>query len=184
MVVLAILQVIVQVIVRSFAMSDRLSSPIYEPFLDSFRSLILATVDGEGMPDASYAPYVRDEAKNFYLLASELATHTANLMKTKRSSVLFIENEGETSQIFGRKRLSFSCQVKEVDRECRQWTEIIGQMQAIHGEKVVTIASLADFHLFQLIPLRGRFVQGFGGIYEIAGANMAEVIAVQPRKTQ
>jgi hypothetical protein len=154
----------------------------YESFLDSFRSLILATVNGEGTPEASYAPYMRDEANNFYLLASELASHTSNLQTHPLASVLFIEDEDKTAQIFGRKRLSFSCQVEEIARSDRQWTEIIDKMQVAHGERVTMIAVLADFHLFKLIPVSGRFVQGFGGIYEIHGAGMAEITPFQPKK--
>jgi putative heme iron utilization protein len=164
-------------------MSDRpLSTAIYEPFLDSFRSLILATVNAGGLPEASYAPYVRDEDKNFYLLASELANHTANLMTSTQASVLFIEDEDKSQQIFGRRRLSFSCQVKEVNRSDRQWTTIIDRMRLAHGERVAAIATLEDFHLFKLIPQQGRFVQGFGGIYEIGGQGMGAVTLFQPQR--
>lgn len=158
------------------------SSPsIYEPFLDSFRSLILSTVDEAGFPETSYAPYLRDAQKNFYILASELATHTTHLLTTSKASILFIEDEDKSPQIFGRRRLSFSCQVQEVDRSDRAWETIIVQMQEKHGERVALIASLLDFHLFKLTPFRGRFVQGFGGIYDLSGDGMGQVTPFQPK---
>jgi putative heme iron utilization protein len=158
------------------------SSPtIYEPFLDSFRSLILGTVDEAGFPETSYAPYLRDAQKNFYILASDLATHTTNLLTHPKASILFIEDEDKSPQIFGRRRLSFSCHVQEIDRSDRTWETTIAQLQEIHGERVALIASLPDFHLFKLTPFRGRFVQGFGGIYDLSGDGMAQARAFQPK---
>lgn len=158
------------------------SSPsIYEPFLDSFRSLILSTVDETGFPETSYAPYLRDAQKNFYILASELATHTTHLLTTPKASILLIEDEDKSPQIFGRRRLSFSCQVQEIDRSDRAWETIISQMQEKLGERVALIASLSDFHLFKLTPFRGRFVQGFGGIYDLRGDGMDQVTPFQPK---
>lgn len=154
----------------------------YRAFMDGFQSVILATVDRDGIPDASYAPYVRDERTNVYLLASELASHTSNLLTTGRASLLWIEDEENSPNIFGRRRLSFNCTVAEIDRADARWTEIIDRLQEARGERVAAIAFLGDFHLFCLTPTRGRFVEGFGGIYEIAGENMAQVVPFKPRQ--
>ena len=45
----------------------------YHAFPQKFQSVMLATVSEQGIPHASYAPFVMDDNKNLYILASELA---------------------------------------------------------------------------------------------------------------
>lgn len=78
---------------------------MYQRFPGQFQSIILSTVSPEGLPDASYAPFVMNERKQLYLFVSGLSAHTRNLLKVPQASVMFIEDEGKTSQIFARCRL-------------------------------------------------------------------------------
>ena len=43
------------------------------------------------------------------------------------------------------------------------------------------IASMLDFHLFKLVPQKGRFVMDFGGIYEITNQNLDQLIPLKTR---
>ena len=70
------------------------------------RSLMLATIGEQSLPRASYAPYVRDEAGNYYIYVSRLAEHTQELISNPVASVLLIEDESATKQIFARVRIS------------------------------------------------------------------------------
>ena len=55
-------------------------------FLAAFRSLQMATVSADGVPDASYAPFVRIDDDAFYVNLSALSTHTGNILSTPRAS--------------------------------------------------------------------------------------------------
>jgi putative heme iron utilization protein len=145
---------------------------LYYKLINSRQSIIIGTVDAEGQPYTSYAPFVIDEAKNIYFLASELAIHTQHLLHNSSASILLIEDEAKTQQIFARCRLNFTCKVKEIKRDHVQWQAIIAQLENRFGEIVTMISSLQDFHLFQLIPQEGRFVMGFGGTYKVSGGNL------------
>lgn len=151
---------------------------LYHQLINSLQSIIISTVNEEGKPHTSYVPFIMDEQKKIYFLASELAIHTRHLLQNSPVSVLFIEDEAKTQQIFARCRLNFSCEVKEIKRDHVQWQAIIAQLENRFGEIVTMISSLQDFHLFQLIPQQGRFVSGFGGIYQISGDNLEVLTSV------
>lgn len=51
----------------------------YRELMASQQTLLLSTASANGVPDISYAPFVRDDAGNFYIYVSEMASHTANL---------------------------------------------------------------------------------------------------------
>ena len=71
----------------------------YEDFLNGFDSLCMSTVDSEGWPLISYAPFVVDDNRSFYVFLSDLAKHTSYLRESGKASVMFIEDENATAQI-------------------------------------------------------------------------------------
>lgn len=156
----------------------------YHQLINRLQSIILGTVDEKGNPHTSYAPFVWDENRNLYFLASELAIHTRHLLQTPKASILFIEDEEKTAQIFGRCRLDFDCRVTEIHRHQPEWNRMIDKLQQRFGEIVTMIASLPDFHLFKLIPIKGRFVRGFGEIYEIKRENLDILIPVKTQRNK
>jgi putative heme iron utilization protein len=86
-------------------------------FLAGFRSILMATTSADGVPDASYAPFVRIDDNAFYVNLSELSTHTGNLLTTPRVSVMLLQAENDTKQLFARKRLGFDADAKVVERD-------------------------------------------------------------------
>jgi putative heme iron utilization protein len=72
--------------------------------------VLLATVDAEGNPNSSYAPFVQ-EGNTFYILVSFMAKHTKNLSEGRKTSVMFIEDESATKQIYARERLTLEAQL-------------------------------------------------------------------------
>jgi len=147
----------------------------YAGFIDLFRSVVLCTVSADGAPDASYAPFVVDATKTFYIFVSGLSTHTTNLAATGKASILLIEDEAQTSEIFARRRLSFTCQATLLPREIPEWEAIANQFQAKFGELISMLRSLPDFRIYQLTPQSGRFVVGFGAAYQITGDNLNQL---------
>ena len=150
----------------------------YENFPIQFGSIILSTVDAEGLPNASYTPFIMDEEKRIYIYVSGLATHTKNIYANPKVSVLFIEDESKTKQIFARRRLSFDCDPNLLTRDTPQWLEIVDKFQEKFGEIIEMLRSLTDFRIFQLTPTRGRFVVGFGAAYQISGDNLNQLTQI------
>ncbi|WP_353931084.1 pyridoxamine 5'-phosphate oxidase family protein [Okeanomitos corallinicola TIOX110] len=148
----------------------------YEKFSQEFASIIISTVNAQGIPNASYTPFVMDESKNIYIYVSGLSTHTTNIQTNPDVSVLFIEDEGKTANIFARRRLSFDCQASLIARETEQWQQIVDQFQERFGDIIDVLRSLADFRIFQLTPTQGRFVVGFGAAYNISGDNLNQIV--------
>ncbi|BAY89308.1 pyridoxamine 5'-phosphate oxidase family protein [Tolypothrix sp. PCC 7601] len=153
----------------------------YEKFTEQFQSLIISTVNAEGMPNASYAPFVMDDSYNIYIYVSGLVAHTKNILVNPHVSVLFIEDENQANQIFARRRLTFDCTATLIERDTEQWQKIVERFQNRFGEIIEVFLGLADFRIFQLTPNQGRFVVGFGSAYNISGDNLRQLIQVTPK---
>lgn len=150
----------------------------YKTFLEEFESIIIGTVNQQGIPNASYAPFVSDELKNLYIYVSGLSTHTKNLDANPHVSVLLIDDESHSNQIFARRRLNFDCRATLIERETDHWNKIVDQFQERFGQIIEVLRDLADFRIFQLTPYDGRFVIGFGGAYQISGDNLNELVQI------
>ncbi|MBD2775230.1 HugZ family protein [Iningainema tapete] len=150
----------------------------YQGFTDQFQSVMLSTVSADGLPNASYAPFVIDESKNIYIYVSGLSPHTQNLYAVPRVSVLFIDDESQTKQIFARRRLTFDCSASLVERDTELWNQIVDNFEARFGELIQMFRSLPDFRIFKLTPNNGRFVIGFGAAYEVDPNNFDTLIQI------
>jgi putative heme iron utilization protein len=152
----------------------------YLNFLKKFRSLHLSSIGENGHPVCSYAPFVKDDKRQFYIYVSNLAAHTKNLMIDGRAGIMFIEPEEQAENIFARKRVTFECVVELVPRDTEDWQKIMTLFDQLDGELMQTLRSLSDFQLIRLIPLSGRFVKGFGKAYHISGAGMDQLSHINP----
>ncbi|WP_414570876.1 HugZ family protein [Nostoc sp. CCY 9925] len=150
----------------------------YEKFPEQFESIIISTISAEGIPNASYAPFVMDDAKNIYIYVSGLATHTKNLHANPHVCVLFIEDETKSNQIFARSRLNFDCTATLIERETDKWNQIVDQFQGRFGQIIEVLRGLSDFRIFQLTPCEGRFVVGFGAAYRINGDHLHQLVQI------
>ncbi len=69
--------------VKQERLQGRLGPEIKE-FRQERRTIQLATVDAEGRPNVSYAPYVQNQ-EGYFVLISQIARHARNLLeKSKR----------------------------------------------------------------------------------------------------
>ncbi len=128
--------------------------------LDSFDSVLLATVDRHGTPEASYAAYVTHQG-DYYLYISELAAHTRNLLANGRVSLLFIEDESKAAHLFARQRVTLQGTAEEVERGSDPFRVIMGKFEQKFGSIIDVLKTLRDFHLFRIHPITGAYVQGF-----------------------
>ena len=141
---------------------------------------MLATADADGVPDASYAPFVDAGGHDgaLLILVSGLARHTANLLQRRRVSVMLIEDESAAGQIFGRRRVTYACRVEPVVRDSAAWKSGLDALQARHGAVVTMLRDLKDFQLLRLVPEGGSLVLGFGKAWRLGGPGCATVEAM------
>lgn len=139
-------------------------APKVQELINSSKSIILATVDAEGNPNSSYAPFVQVE-QTFYILVSFMAKHTKNLADGRKTSIMFIEDESATKQIYARERLTFEATTSQIERDAEIWTQVVAKLKETHGKIVDVISDMGDFILIALQPVKGSYVNGFGSAY-------------------
>ena len=136
-----------------------------QSLLERCKTLQLATTGAAGA-EASYCPFIfRDGA--FYVFTSELASHTVNMLSNPALGIMLITDESASRNLFARSRLTLQCQAEKLARDNQQWPELMEQMQQRHGDTVALLRTLADFHLFRLMPESGRLIIGFGKAYQV-----------------
>lgn len=153
-----------------------------EPEIQEFRhercTLQLATVDGEGRPNVSYAPFVQNQ-EGYFILISHIARHARNLDINPQVSIMMIEDEATAKQLFARKRLTFDAVAQAVERNSDLWLQVIGQMVDRFGDIIDNLKQLEDFTLYCLKPEKGLFVKGFGQAYQVSGDDLVDFVHLE-----
>jgi putative heme iron utilization protein len=139
-------------------------------------SLMLSTVSGDGLPHASYAPYILDHDYQIYIFTSGLSAHTGNLQATGVACVLLIEDESVTPQVFARQRITYDCNVARLPRGSDTWEEVADRFEQRFGDIISMLRSLEDFQIFCLSPQTGRFVMGFGAAYAVNPSCLSQLL--------
>lgn len=163
--------------VKQERLQGRLGPEIKE-FRQARKTLQLATVDEHGKPNVSYAPFVQNQ-EGYFVLISEIARHARNLQANPTVSIMLIEDEDSSKQLFARKRLTFDASAHVVERESEQWRQVIAQMQERFGEIIDGLSQLQDFVLFNLKAEQGLFVKGFGQAYQVSGDDLVDFVHLQ-----
>lgn len=148
----------------------------YQGFIQKKKSIILSTVSQDGSPNASYAPFVIDDDKNIYIYISGLSKHTGNLESTGKASVMFIDDESETKQIFARKRLTYDCKAEKISKEGSGFEAVSALFTESFGEMISNFNKMPDFRVIKLSPQSGLFVIGFGAAFQIQGKDLNTLI--------
>jgi len=143
----------------------------FEELRESLKTLQLATLDSDGQPLASYAPYVRFEGK-YYLYLSDLAKHASNLIANGSVGLLLIESEENCRNLFARRRIVLQGETRTIERDSSLFTVVIAEFERQFGGIIKVIEPLQDFHLFQVNPVSGRFVRGFAEAFEMSGPGL------------
>ncbi|WP_116644155.1 heme utilization protein HutZ [Salinivibrio sp. HTSP] len=155
-------------------LQNRLGPEIKE-FRENCRTLQLATVDAQGKPNVSYAPFIQRE-DGFYILISEIARHARNLQENPNLSLMMIEDEGSAKQIFARQRLSFDARAEMVERNTGAWQAGIDALKARFGDIIESLSGLEDFRLFRLVPENGLYVKGFGQAFQVGNDDLVDMV--------
>jgi putative heme iron utilization protein len=151
------------------------SQTSFHEFKSSVKTLSLSTLTEEAKPNISYAPFIEDENGIFYLFLSQLASHTQDLLTHPLASVLLMQDEQDTRQLFARQRISYQCLVEVVEKDDGKYSQLLKQFESRFGSIMELLNSLPDFILFRLTPQQGRYVMGFGKAYTLTGENLTEL---------
>lgn len=148
-------------------------------FIAQFQSVNLGTLDEKGLPFSSYAPFVHFGHK-FYIFISDVAKHAQNLQRAPKASLLFIEDESKTEQIFARKRISLQCSSTMINRDDKTFDEVMDVFKSKFSEEMVSmLMGMQDFNLYELSTDYGEVTFGFGEAYNIGGEYMEELVPRQ-----
>jgi len=139
------------------------------PFVSAFKSAVIGTLDEEGRPFTSYAPFLHYDHR-FYIFISDIASHAKNLKSDGRASLFFIEDEARTDNIFARRRVSLQCDAAIVPREADRFAPVMaGFGEKFGGEMVSMLMKMSDFNLYELNSTGGEATFGFGEAYRVGG---------------
>ena len=162
---------------KNTAMQARMSDEITQ-FIEQRKTLNLATIDTEGHPFSSYAPFAIGD-NCLYVLLSEVARHATNLQHNPKASALIIEDESEADNIFARIRVNLLLDATVLAFESNDWQLGIDTLVKRQGEMIKNLSQLSDFRLFKLTPKSGRYVKGFGKAFafenSLNGENMTHL---------
>ncbi len=134
----------------------------------SYKSVILATKTPQNEPYTSYAPFVKI-GNDIYLLISKIAQHFGNLIIHPDASIMMIEDENQTKNIFFRKRLSYLVETTldvQFEKAKQAFIDTFGDFAA----QLFTM----DFIMVKCVIQEGTMIVGPGQAYRINDKNMIE----------
>ena len=134
-------------------------------FIHTLASMTLSSINNDNTPHSSYAPFIEND-KKFYVCISAMAKHTRNLMNNERISIMMIEDESKSTNLFARKRVTFDVTVTAIERNSLIFNGAMTLFGDKFGDNASIYTSLQDFQLFELSPVGGRAVFGFGEAYD------------------
>ncbi|PPK63008.1 hypothetical protein B0F89_101208 [Malaciobacter marinus] len=150
-------------------------------FINSFKSIILASIDENDFPFNSYAPFIKYNNR-YYVYLSDMAKHARNLKSNPKVSIFFIEDENNCENIFARKRVIFQANSTIIKRGSDKFESILDKFENLDKKTVKMTRKMSDFNLFELEVNYGEAVFGFGRAYNIGGKNFDELIQRENQK--
>lgn len=152
----------------------------YLQFVESRKNLILSLIDGEGKPFTSYAPFVKKDGK-LYIYISQIAEHYGLMEKNEFVDAFLLADESATVNKFATERARWTCTSINLGNEGHE--DIFELFNTAHGSKMLDVLRGLDFSLFELTPLQGRYVVGFGMAFNTdINANIFTHVVVDKKK--
>lgn len=136
----------------------------YLQFIDTCKTIVISSIDDNGDPFISYAPFVKHEGK-FYIYISKISDHYQYIEKNNLIHIMLLADEQSSPNLFARERARFQCTAENIGNE--GYEEIFDQFESIHGKPMMGVLRGLDLSLFELTPQEGRFVVGFGQAFDI-----------------
>jgi len=141
-------------------------------FIDQKKILMLSTLDSNGEPYASCAPFAVANAA-FYVPLNGIAAQAVNLQTNPPPAmVLLIEDDGKARTEAVRTRVIYQVVAQLVQFDDSAWDEGIAVLAQRHGDRLLSLSQFNDFRLFRLTTVRGRFISGTGQVYALGNDSL------------
>ncbi|ORE85865.1 pyridoxamine 5'-phosphate oxidase-like FMN-binding protein [Oceanococcus atlanticus] len=118
------------------------------------------SVKVRGYPLGSVTPYVLDGDGNPVILISDIAQHTANLKEDTRCSLTVVENTDGDVQAHGR-----ICVMANAEPLSEHGVSAVAARYLRFYPDAETYFTAHDFSFWRLLPLKIRYIGGFGQIH-------------------
>ncbi|MFT4768617.1 MAG: putative heme iron utilization protein [Glaciecola sp.] len=155
---------------KNTALQTRLANEVLG-FIKQRKTLQLATLGEDGAPHASYAPFAVANDR-LYIVLSDIAVHGLNLLNNPKASILIIEDEDSAEEYFARIRVNYQVSATQLATDSPAGDTALSHLEKRFGERPRRLSELADFRLFSLSPIQGRYVKGFGRAYTLSGGTL------------
>lgn len=153
----------------------------YLQFVESRNNLILNVLDDEGKPFTSCAPFVKKDGK-LYIYISQVADHYRYIDNSIYVDALLVGDESATKNTFATERVRWGCKPTNIGNEGHD--EIFELFNENYTAKLMDVLRGLDFSLFELDPIQGRYVVGFGMAFELnLDATVFTHVVVDKKKT-
>ncbi|MFK3970076.1 HugZ family protein [Pseudomonas sp. NPDC087358] len=126
-----------------------------------------------GYPFGSVVPYCLDDQGRPLILISRIAQHTHNLQRDDKCSLLVGERGAEDIQAVG--RVTVMAQAQKITDEAA--IEAAAQRYYRYFPESASYHSAHDFDFWALVPVRYRFIGGFGAIHWLDDVALANPFA-------
>lgn len=154
---------------------------MYVEFIEKKHTAVLSFIDEEGKPFSSTAPFVKKDDK-LYIYISEVADHYRLANNNEVIDVLLLGDESETKNPFATERVRISCKPTLVNDDGHE--EVFELFNELCSKKMIDIFRGLDFSLFELSPIQGRYVVGFGLAFDVTidGSTFSHVVVDKENK--
>ncbi|QUG42919.1 heme iron utilization protein [Psychrobacillus sp. INOP01] len=153
----------------------------YLQFVANRKNLILNLLNDEGKPFSSCAPFVKKDGK-LYIYISKIAEHYGFMERNEYVDAFLIADESSTANPFATERVRWSCTTKNIGNEGNE--DIFELFNNAYGAKLLDVLRGLDFSLFEMTPVKGRYVVGFGMAFDLdIDANVFNHVVVD-KKTE
>ncbi|OON98326.1 MAG: hypothetical protein ATN36_00015 [Epulopiscium sp. Nele67-Bin005] len=118
------------------------------------KSSVLGTINKEGKPWSSEAPFVIFNNKA-YIYISPVADHYQNLVDNPNLTFMLVEDEATSNHIFVRQKVAFPATAKELEQIS---TPIWHAFEQKHQCDMLNIIKNLGFKMFEITLTTGRYV--------------------------
>lgn len=137
---------------------------MYMDFVQSKQTAVLNFVDEEGKPFSSIVPFVKNNDK-LYIYISEVADHYRLTENSEFIDVMVHADESATKNPFATERVRWTCRPKKLGNTGHE--EIFNLFDEAFNKNLMDMLRGLDFSLFELTPIKGRYVVGFGLAFDL-----------------
>ena len=139
---------------------------LVDKLIKSTPILHLSTAAPDGQSQVGYTQFVGNQNK-IYVLMSEMTVHVQHILAgNPKCSLMFNQNIKEAENLAALERFIVNGVFKEIPFEDELFEKTLEKLVARCGDVYKRMSKMADFHMFEITLGEGRYVKGFGLIFD------------------